>query len=154
MAALQARCVSGSVACAVGAVKSIMQVVAPTNQRVKLLGFSFTFDGTTSTATPVECKIVRQSTAGTTWGAATNVPVIQEPELTETVQTNYKTNCTAGEPTVSSTLRDFNVPAFMGSYAEFLPLGQEIVIGGGGFLGFQTNAPAAVNVRVEALIEE
>jgi hypothetical protein len=150
MSAIQVRGVSGSVALTGGAAKTVLQIVAPANQRLKLTNLSVSFDGTTNTATPAQVRILRQTTAGTMSAGAT---VLIEKELTETIQSSYQTNATA-EPTAGDVLRLFTVPAFMGQYEVFYPYGQEILVQGGGRLGIEVNAPANVNCRVEAQWEE
>jgi hypothetical protein len=143
MAALQFELAVPSIALTAATAKTVAQIKAPANQRVKILGFGFYFDGTTNTAVPVQLRILRQSTAGTMSGAT---PVADEPELTETIQSTCQTNATA-EPTLSSTLRVISIPAYNGMYECPAAFGQEIIIGGGGYLGFEMNAPAGVNVR-------
>jgi hypothetical protein len=150
MAAIQVRTATGSVALTASTAKTALQIVAPSNQRLKLTNFSVSFDGTTNTATPVQVRVLRQTTAGT-MSAATVVLV--EKELSETIQSSAQYNATA-EPTAGDVLRQFTVPAFMGQYEVFYPYGQEILIQGGGRLGFECNAPANVNVRIDAQWEE
>jgi len=150
MAALQARVTSGPVALAAGVAKTALQVIAPANQRVKVTNVGIYTDGVTSNAVPIQVRILRQTTAGT-GTAATPVPV--EKELTEAIQTTAAANFTA-EPTAGDVLDNLGVPAFMGQYEVFYPLGQEILVQGGGRLGFECNAPAGVNVRVKVQFEE
>lgn len=151
MASLQARAKSGPVACAAATAKTLLQLVAPTNQRVKITNISISSDGITPTAIPMRVRILRQTTAGTGGSAVT--PVLVEPELTETIQTTALSAPTA-EPTAGAVLRDFVVPQYMGNYEFFLPMGQEWMIGGGGRIGIEITASASVNVSVEAQFEE
>jgi hypothetical protein len=130
--------------------KTAAQVLAPANQRVKVLGYGFYLDGVTSNAVPVELRIQRQSTAGTGTGITVGD---DESELTETVQSTATGNFTV-EPTAGQVLRVISIPAFMGQYEVPLPAGQEIIIPGGGRLGFTFNAPAGVNVRGYLKCEE
>lgn len=150
MAAIQVRGVSGSVALSAGTAKTVLQIVAPTNQRLKLTNLSVSFDGTTNTATPAQVRVLRQTTAGT---MSAGTAVLVEKELSETIQSSFQYNATA-EPTAGDVLRQFTVPVFMGQYEIFYPYGQELLVQGGGRLGVEVNAPAGVNVRVEAQWEE
>jgi hypothetical protein len=132
--------------------KTVFQATAPTNQRVKVLAYGFYFDGTVNSATPVQIAFGRISgTTSTTYTTATPGPV--EPELTETFQGTYKIANTGSEPTYSATLKTFTVHPQLG-YEYLAPLGQEDIIPGGGIVGFQVTAGAAVDVRGYVKIEE
>lgn len=156
MAGIQEMCCTGKIA-AVGsggaaAPQTLLQAVAPTNQRFKVLGYDISFDGATSTAVPVLLVIQRQTTAGT-FTNATNVPKLIEKELTETPQVNFQTVATV-EPTNGDVLYSKEIPAYMGYYEILFPFGQEIYVQGGGRIGFTVTAPAAVNVTLNVRIEE
>lgn len=129
--------------------KTVARLKAAANQRVKLLGYGFYFDGTSNSATPVQIQIGRISADGT-FTAATPLP--NEEDLTETFQTTAGINASA-EPTYSSYLKTIAVHPQLG-YEYLAPLGQEVVIKGGGMLGFVANAPASVDVRGYILFEE
>src|SRR4051812_39530639 len=103
MAALRCRFVSGSVAASVGAAKTVVQLVAASNQRVKLTNLGVFLDGVASSAVPVQVRILRQTTAGT-FSSTTNAPTLAEKGLDETPQTNYQVGATA-EPTAGDVLR-------------------------------------------------
>lgn len=122
--------------------KTVVQIVAPANQRVKVLGFSVSFDGTSTTAQPVQGRILRQTTAGTV-SAGTPVPL--EKDLSGTIQSTAGINASV-EPTAGDVLGTFAVHPQTG-YTEFAPFGQEILIQGGGRVGIELTAPAGVNVR-------
>lgn len=126
-------------------------VTAPTNQRVKLLGYGFYFDGTSNSAQPVEIKLARP-TAGTLTAGGT--AVLCEPELTETVQSTVGIAASV-QPTLTASLvfKTFTVHPQLG-YEYLSPLGQEEYVGGGKNLVASVNAPAAVNVRGYMKFEE
>src|SRR6516165_4356111 len=115
---------------------TIARLKAATNQRAKILGYGFYFDGTSNSATPVQIQIGRISADGT-FTAATPLP--NEEELTETFQTAIGVNASA-EPTYSNYLKTLTVHPQL-SYEYLAPLGQEIIVKGGGMLGFVVNAP-------------
>ncbi len=132
-----------------GVAKTIAMVTAPTNQRVKLLGVAVSFDGQSTTAQPVQIRIYRATTAGT-FTAATPVPL--EKDLSGTIQSTGGTNATV-EPTVGDVLRTVTVHPQTG-YEVFFPFGQEVMIQGGGRIGVEINAPAAVAARGVMTCEE
>ena len=72
--------------------------------------------------------------------------------MTETFQTVVGTNASA-EPTYSNYLKTLTVHPQLG-YEYLAPMGQEIIVKGGGMLGFVVNAQAAVDVRGYVMFEE
>ncbi len=152
MAALQGQVAFGAAATCplnAGTPKTPAIVSAPNNQRLKILGYGFFFDGTLSSAQPVEIDIRRASAAGS---GTTVTPQPNEGELTETFQASWLIDCTT-EPTYTSTLKTITVHPQLG-YEYLAPIGQEIIVKGGSILGFQANAPAAVNIRGYVMYEE
>ncbi len=149
MAALQGQVSLGSTPLVASTAKTVVRVKAPTNQRAKILGYGFYFDGTSNSAQPVQIQVGRISADGT-FTAATPLP--NEEELTETFQTVVGVSASA-EPTYSSYLKTLTVHPQLG-YEYLAPLGQEIIVKGGGMLGFVVNAPAAVDVRGYVMFEE
>ncbi|GAC1345471.1 MAG: hypothetical protein NVSMB14_08770 [Isosphaeraceae bacterium] len=130
--------------------KTILQIKAPANQRVRLMSFGLFFDGVTNNSAPCEVKIMRQTTLAT-GTAATPSPV--EPELTETVQASGISNATA-EPTYGAVLETISIPTLMGGDQDVFSPGQEIYVGGAGYVGITCNAPAGVNVKGFVKCEE
>jgi hypothetical protein len=149
MAALQGQASLGMTPLVASTAKSVIRLKAPTNQRVKVLGYGFYFDGTSNSAQPVQIQIGRISADGT---FTAETPLPNEPELTETFQTVVGINASA-EPTYSGYLKTWTIHPQLG-YEYLAPLGQEIIINGGGLLGFVVNAPAAVDVRGYVMFEE
>ncbi len=150
MAALQAYLNIPSTSLTAATAQSVAVLTAPTNQRVKVLGYGFYFDGTLNSAQPVTV-ILGAFTGGASFNAAT--PVKVEPELTETIQTTgntWKTGTTEGTYTAYKT---FTVHPQLG-YEYMAPLGQEDIIKGGTQWGAQINAPAGVDVRGYVKFEE
>ena len=143
---------SGSVALVGGTAQTVLQMVAPTNQRLKLIGWDLSFDGTNSANNPCVVQVCRQ-TGGTFTN--TNAPVkMQDATGTgETLQASFKTACTV-EPTVGDILEEITIPVFGGTaFIPFTP-SQEIHVLGGTLLGFKLNAQQNVNARVTAKYEE
>lgn len=118
--------------------KTVLQILAPTNQRLRVLEYGIYFDSTSTTPGSAQLRILRQSTAGTT---TTATPVPWENELTETLQASGGTNASA-EPTPGSVLETPAIPITSGSVVPLGIPGQEMFIGGGTRLGFEVTIPA------------
>jgi hypothetical protein len=132
---------------------TIARLKAATNQRAKVLGYGFYFDGTSNSAQPVQIRIGRIPTTDITAPSSLTITP-NEPECTETFQTSaVQSPAHASEPTYVNILKTITVHPQLG-YEYLAPLGQEILINGGGMLGFELTAPAAVNVRGYVLFEE
>lgn len=129
--------------------KTVLQAVAPANHRVALTGLSCSFDGTNATAVPVLVEVVRQTDAGTMSAA---VPVKDDSSLPETLQTSGRQDA-SGEPTTTDVLRIYQIHPQNGYERVFGP-DEEIIMKGGGRLGFRFTAPANVNVAAFLNFEE
>lgn len=152
MAALDFRVTTGTVTLTGTVPMTVLQLLAPANQRVRVKQITVTFDGITSSAVPVAVSVYRQTTAGTV-SATPPTPVLTRKGLAETVQTVATWKATA-EPTYGDLLHSRFVPAFNGTWDLFSPYSQEIEIQGGGRLGIVCNAPANVDVNVSVACEE
>lgn len=139
---------TGTVALAAATAKTAVQLLSPTNHRVKVIGWGVFFDGVTAAAAPVQVRLLRQTSAGT---MTTGTPVKLSPR-SETLLTSGFTNATA-EPTFSDVLDLVMVHPQQGYEIKFTP-GQEIVLGGAERIGIEITAPAIVNVRAKLLFEE
>lgn len=125
---------SGEVA--ISTLKTIYQVVAAANHRVKLQGWGISIKGTSATDPPVLVTVVRQTTAGTmTAGTAGTTLSKKNTADTETQQTTSNINATV-EPTTTDIVESFEVHPQTG-YRVFYPMGQEIIIPGGTRLGIR-----------------
>jgi hypothetical protein len=136
------------IALAVATAKTVLQVTAATNHRVKILGWGVFFDGVNTAAEPVQVRVLRQTTAGTSSGLS---PVPLRP-ATETLQSVCSYGHTV-EPTASDVMDVIECHPQQGYEVKF-PMGQEIIIGGGGRLGIECISPAVVNVRAKFFYEE
>ncbi|MGL5936018.1 MAG: hypothetical protein ACRCZI_10425 [Cetobacterium sp.] len=121
--------------------KTVLQVKAPANQRVKIKGWGVYFDGTSVSAEPINVKLVRQSTAGT-MSAVT--PAKCDDSLPETVQSSASVNASV-EPTTGEVLQFRNIHPQSG-YEHVYGVQDEDMIKGGGYVGILCDAPANVNV--------
>jgi hypothetical protein len=158
MAALQGYIDIPSTSLTGGTGLTVLNIVAPTNQRIKVLAYGFYFDGTSNSATPVQAIIARPTSAGT---YTSILPVPIEQECTEVFQGLYNYKNTGTEPTYTAPssgasgniMKTFTVHPQLG-YEYLAPLGQEDIIKGGGLFCVQLNAAAGVNVRGYIKVEE
>lgn len=128
--------------------KTVMQIVAPANQRLKVLRWGIYFDGTVVTAEPAQVRLLRQTTAGT----MSSLTPVKIGTASETIQASAYHTATA-EPTAGDVL-DMAECHIQGGYEVIFPIGQDIKIPGGGRLGIAINSPSAVNVRAKIVVEE
>jgi hypothetical protein len=150
MAGIRLRASSGEEAIAAAVAETILQIVAAANHRVKLTEYSVSFKGTSATDTPARVRIFRQTGAGT---SAAVTPLKDDASADETLQTTVR-NAFSAEPASDDALIDeFEVHPQTG-VKVFLPLGQEILIPGGGRLGFKVTAAQAQTCVVSVAVEE
>lgn len=149
MAALLGHVSLGSTPLSANTAKTVIRVAAPADQRVRILGYGFYFDGISNSAMPVQIQIGRISVDGTFTPAT---PLPNEEDLTGTFQTAVGLNASA-EPTYSGYLKTLAVHPQLG-YEYLSPFGQEIIVKDGGMLGFVVTAPAIVDVRGYVMFEE
>jgi hypothetical protein len=158
MAALQGYIDIPSTSLTGGTGLTVVEIVAPANQRVKVLAYGFYFDGTNNSAVPVQALIARPAAAGTYTAI---LPVPCEGECTETFQATYNYKNTGTEPTYTAPssgasgniLKTFTIHPQLG-YEYLAPLGQEDIVKGGGTWAVQFTAQAGVDVRGYVKIEE
>lgn len=130
---------------------TLMQVVAPSNHRIKIEKIEIAFDGVNATSIPIQVEVLLQTTAGTSSSlTATALP----PVGTETPQTTFLKTFTA-EPTASTVLECRFVHPQSGTVFTFPP-GRELWVSGGTRLGVRVNNTytTAVSKTVTMTIEE
>ncbi len=149
MAALQGFLTAPAVPLTATVAKTVLQITAPANQRLKLLGIIVSFDGTSTTAQPAACRLLRQTSAGTLTSVTA---VLQEKSLSETLQATGGKNASS-EPSAGDVLKTFYVHPQAG-YEWPAPYGQEMIVQGGGRIGLEVTAPATVNCSATFLYEE
>ena len=149
MAAFQGQAVTAEIALTAATAKTVLQITAPTNHRGKILSWGVYFDGTSSSAEPVQVRLLRQTTAGT---MSALTPTKADNSLSETLLFTAQHTATA-EPTAGDLLEAKEVHP-QGGYEKIYSAGQEKIIGGGGRVGIECTAPAGVNVRAEIHFEE
>ena len=117
---------TAGVALSAGVAKTVFQVVAATNHRILVKAIKVSFAGTSTTDTPVTVRVLRQTTAQHTATA---------------------------EPTAGDVLDVYKIHPQSGVF-EYLPIGEDIVVKGGGRLGIEATATQAQTMFVKWLIEE
>jgi hypothetical protein len=143
MAGLVCSATTAEIALAAATAKTVLQVTAPTNQRLLLKRWGVFFDGTSSTAEPVQVRLLRQTTAGT---MSTTTPVLLSAG-SETVQATAQNTATV-EPTAGNVLDVAEVHPQSG-FEVIIPFDQIIEIPGGTRIGIEVTAPAVVNCRAK-----
>jgi hypothetical protein len=137
----------------VGATPTVVGFIStPTNQRVKILGYGFFFDGIVNTNQPVEIKFARPTSVGTltTGGTA----IVADAGLTETPQSTVGI-AASSQPTLTASLVYKTITVHPQLGYEFLaPLGDEERIAGATHWVVSINAPVAVDVRGYFRFEE
>lgn len=140
---------TAAVALAAATAKTVIQLNAPTNQRIKIQRVGFFFDGASTTAVPVAVRLVIATTAGTNTALTLNKLVSSD---SETIQTTAGENATV-EPTKTTLLDSWLVHPQMGLDLTYA-FGQEKIIVGGSRAALEITAPAVVNVRAKIDFEE
>lgn len=150
MAALRFSVKQALVALTVATERTVLQIVAPAQQAVRLCEFSFSFDGANPSAVPGRCQVLRQTSAGT-MSAAT--PLKLDAGRGETIQSTAQHSSTGTIPTAGDILIDENVHPQTG-YTWVMSALREIIIAGGTRLGFNCTFAAGVNATVRVICEE
>src|SRR6266496_5179999 len=107
--------------------KTSIQLNAPAQQRLVIRRVGFSFDGASTTAIPVRCKLILTTTAGTNTALTLNKTVSSD---SETIQTTAGENASA-EGTNSTLLDEWFIHPQMGLDLTYA-FGQEKVVVGGG----------------------
>ena len=133
------------------AVKTLVQLLAATNVKVRLKEISLSFNGTSNTATPILCEAVRQTSAGT----FTNTTTLRawDDNLVETLQTTGKDTATA-EPTDGGAVP---IAEYVHPQQGFLwqaRWADEVIIKGAGRFGVRVTAAASVSAGCRMMAEE
>lgn len=123
--------------------KTIIEVTAAANHRALIEQIGFFFDGVTVGDEPVVVELIRIGTTGT--GSA-GTPVLRDPDMSETLQVDFKYDMSA-EPTGITVLKRWNIHPQSG-YEIILPLTAPIPVPGSGLIGIRCTAPDVVNVIV------
>ena len=135
---------------AAGTPKTLVQLYAPTNQKVRILGWGVYFDGISATAKPVYVRVLKQLSAGTMSGAGGVVATIET--VTESLRTTATFNATA-EPSSGAVVDSVLVHPQQGYEIRF-PFDQGILLSGNERIGIEVTAAAGVNAVGKFVFEE
>lgn len=144
MAGLFVRATTAQVATGTSA-KTILQIVAAANHRIKIPKVSVSFEGVTPTDPPIQVVLMRQSTAGT---MSSLTPVKDNDSDDETLQTTAQHTATV-EPT-SGDIIETKLCHPQGRVDFIGPF----TVKGGGRLGVVVTASVGIDCVASALIEE
>lgn len=130
--------------------KTILQLVAPTNQRLDMRSIAVAFDGVSTTSEPITVELLRQTTAGTMTAASP----VKDSAGAETVQATAQKNASV-EPTSGDVLRRFEIHAQDGIVLVFDK--REMEVGGGTRIAIRCTVPsggASINTTGHITWEE
>lgn len=131
-------------------IKTLLQIVAATNVRIKVNEWSVSFNGTSNTATPHLVEVLRQTSAGT----MSSLTLVKNNSAdSETLQSTALHTATA-EPTDSSAILFTEEVHPQTGYTWQAPFGGEIIVPGGGKLGLRVTCAASVSAVARMGCEE
>lgn len=119
--------------------KTVLQLVAPANQALRITEVGISFQGTNNTNEPINVELVRQSTAGS--GGAAVTPTKLDDDVAMAVQATAQKNITAGTETSGDILKSWAVHPQTGLVYTINDLAP-VIVKGGGRLGIRVNTPA------------
>jgi hypothetical protein len=146
MSGVLLRAPSGQIAVIAATEKTVIQIIAATQHRVKVNRIAVTFEGATSTDAPAQVRIAKQTTAIGTEAAVT---VVKVGDFGETIQTTAKKYGNS-EPTTTDVYDQDLVPVYQGGRIFLGPYW----IPGGGRLGVLVTSPVNVDCAVTVDMEE
>lgn len=132
-------------------IKTMAQLLAATNQRVKVGECSMSFNGTSNTNAPIYVELVVQTSAGTFSNTTTLIK--EDSAMAETIQTVGKDTASA-EPTDSGAVKLAEYVHPQTGFMWQAPYGGEKIIVGAGRLGFRQTAANSVSAGVRLVAEE
>ena len=132
--------------------KTVLQIEAPANQRLKIKSWGIFFDGISGVEPAVEVVLMRQTVGSSEWTGTVACKIQSPAGVSETVQTVGDYNATA-EPTTGDIV-DMIESHPQSGYEKLIPFDMPIDVPGAGLLGIVCTAPAVVNVRAKIIFEE
>lgn len=129
--------------------KTLLQIVAASNHRVKIDEIQVAFEGVSNTATPIKVDVLKQTDAGT----MSALTLVKRNDVDdETLEVSAQHTATV-EPSAGDVLMSFYVHP-QTSYTWQAQYGREIQVPGGDRLGVRVTADADVNAIVRVFGEE
>jgi hypothetical protein len=148
MAGVRFALATGEIATGTSA-KTVLQLIAATNQRVLIDEVAVSFKGTSATDAPILVEVLRQSTAGT---MSSLTPRKLHDGDDESLQTTAQHSATV-EPTGGDVLLAQLVHPQTG-YTWQAPFGRQLHVKGGGRLAVRVTAAVSVNCVARFVAEE
>jgi len=133
-----------------------LQIKAPTNVTLCLLEIGISFQGTSNTAAPVHCDLIRQTNGGTMTASGTNSFVsLLDNGITHTIQATAQDTATV-EPTLGGGVgpfKDWSIHPQTGLVIPTSDLG-EVLVHDNTYLGLRLQAGAGVTADLYWIFEE
>lgn len=142
------RVIAKSVALLAGTAKTVLRVKAPANHTVRLRRWGYSFNGTSGTAEPVLCRLLRQTTDGTMTAVT---PEKMDDNMGMAAQSTCGKDASA-EPTEGNELEVAYTHPQSGYVSP--DYGDAITLGSGARLALKFTSQAAVSVNAWMEIEE
>lgn len=146
MAGLDCFVSSGSQSLSANTDKTVLQLLAAANHRIKIKGYSLTIGGII--VKDIQLRVLLQTTAGTPGSTPT---ITKTTGADETVQTVAKSTFSA-EPSEGNVLQH---KFLQSSYEKIFPLGGELIIAGGSYVAISVKSVGdTASVVAEFTFEE
>lgn len=130
--------------------KTVVQVLAPANQRLRIRKISFAFDTLPAGSVAVLVRLLFQGSAGT---GGTAVTAAKVSAGSETIQGSATYNVATTEPSLTSVLDTFSIRPQLGADIS-IPMDSMIEVPGGSRLGIECTCSAAATFRAKVQWEE
>lgn len=146
----------GEIAIAAATAKTVLQILAPTNQDVAIKGFALSFDGTSGSAEPGSYEFVVQTSAGTSLTTATGRHDDNRLVSAAPIQTTSLKGAVGAqtEPSDSGVVtRDGHIHPQTGAEWRYW-FDEEVVVARATRLGLRITQPSACNARARFFCEE
>lgn len=132
----------------VSTLQTVLQLIAASNRAIEIVQLGIGFNGTSSTAEPVDVTLARQSDAGS--GSSSVTPVKYDDSTSESLQTTAIKVCTS-EPTTGDVVFTQHVHPQTGL---FWTPPAPLIVGGGDRLGLRCAAGASVALNAYIVFKE
>ncbi len=149
MAGLIFDLVSPEITLTASSTKTMLQMTAPTNHRVKVLGYTVSFNEPVGDATPAQPIIV---TLGSQTGGSggTSVTAVKRGAVSESVLTTATHSLSSAATTTAIEKQYVNSQT---GVSVIFPMGQEITIGGGGIFGIDVTTGTLSSATLKGIFK-
>lgn len=122
--------------------KTMLQLVAPADQRVKVKAWGIFCKGTVTTNTPLLVQLIRQTGAGT---SSANTPAKKNEGIADGPRSTARDTFTVEPASDDEIVKTVDVHPQSG-FNEYFPLGGELIVPSNGRLGIKVTAVNDVSV--------